>query len=1058
MATPTTPSAGQHPYAAFLRRVTKPAQYVGGEFGQVRKPWDQVAARVCLAFPDLYEVGMSHLGYKILYGKLNEQDDLLAERAYAVAADMEDALRNHGEPLRSLESARPLRDFDVVGFSLQYELTYTNVLCMLDLGGIPLRSAERGEDDPLVIAGGPVATHAEPLAPFIDAFAIGDGEELAAAMARSFAASRAAGLSRTDALRALAHLDGVYVPSLYTTRRDEDTGLEVVAGPIHPDVPMPVRRAFVADIDSHPFPSGGPVAATETVFDRVSVEIARGCTEGCRFCQAGMIYRPVRERSPDSILRTLDDAVRTGGYDEVSLSSLSTADYSAISPLLRRVVERHTPDRVSVTVSSLRAYGLTEEVLDEMTKSKATGLTFAPEAGSQRMRDVINKNVTEEALMETANRVFSRGWTRMKLYFMIGLPTETDEDVIAIVETGVRAYAVGRRAQGKRGPRVTVSVSTFVPKPHTPFQWCAMDDHATVLRKQDLLRQAAKGRGIGLRMHVSFISYLEGVMARGDRSLAPIIERAYRLGARFDSWKEHLRADVWRQVFEEAAIDPETFLGRLPPSGRLPWDHIDVGLAQGFLAREHRRALKERLSPPCGKPLGAQVHPTNLRAAAQANAKKLICYHCGVACDLEQMKTERVGFLTSLGATGEAKTSPATATTEPVATEGRPNVATEGRPDTASSDRASSDRAPTNEEPRGTVGRAPADQDAETLDEGTAADVTPAVRKPLRIRPQDRRPNVKPQGPRLVLRLAFRKLGRLAYSGHLDLMRSFLRLLRRADLPLYHTQGFSPHPELTFTPALPVGTTSLVEHVDVVLRADLVGDLPNRVRALPARLNATSIEGLTITDARLLAPGDRRISQIVDRTSYSVGLPRPFLAERGLEREEDLRAHLAEREQHPLVATRLSKGKLVTIDVSRALVGTAAGPGGDALAEAGVIGDLLPMTLTLRTVTGKTPRPAEVLSALFAPLAGASGEGATAAAAVEVPAAVVRSAVVSAAGHGPLDLESLRAERATTGAEPSAVHHRAPAPAPGNPKGDHAKTASVSNAGGGGDATDGALA
>jgi radical SAM family uncharacterized protein/radical SAM-linked protein len=647
MSSPNPPN--EHPYADFLEKVQKPSRYVGGEHGEVRKDWDGVLARMCLAFPDVYDIGMSHLGLRILYAILNRHPKLLAERVYTPWSDMEAELRARDEPLRSLESWRPLREFDCVGFSLQFELTFTNVLTMLDLGGIPLRSDARTEDDPLILAGGPTATHCEPLAPFLDAVIIGDGEEKTPEVLLSWVALRQAGVPRRERLAALARLGGVYVPSLYATEIEAQTGMQVVDRPLLDDLPLPIERAMVDDLNDHPFPSTGPVASTETIFDRVSVEIARGCTEGCRFCQAGMIYRPVRERSPESILETLRGAIRDGGYDEASLTCLSTADYSAIHPLVKAVMAELEKDKVSLSVSSLRAYGLDEDLLDELKKVRATGLTFAPEAGTQRMRDVVNKNVTEEQLMTTAERVFSRGWSKMKLYFMIGLPTEEEEDVRGIVQTGARAQQVGRKVRRGRGPQVTVSVSIHVPKPHTPFQWCAMDPQELVRQKQGWLRDETRATGIKLKMHDSEGSWLEGVIARGDRRLADVIEHAWRHGARFDSWDEKLLPEAWADAFDACGVDPSMFLGTLPVGARLPWDHIDVGLEDGFLAREYRKALSNRLSPPCGKVAGMFVHHTNT-AEAEGDARRLVCYDCGVACDLTQMRQERLVFLRQLKA------------------------------------------------------------------------------------------------------------------------------------------------------------------------------------------------------------------------------------------------------------------------------------------------------------------------------------------------------------------------------------------------------------------------
>jgi radical SAM family uncharacterized protein/radical SAM-linked protein len=636
-----------NPYVEFLGSVAKPARYSGGEVGSVVKDWSTVNATVCLAFPDVYDIGMSHLGYKILYKILNDDPRTLAERAYCPWVDMEAELRARQLPLVSLESYRLLCEFDVVGFSLQFELTYSNVLTMLDLGRIPLRAEARGETDPLVVAGGPNATHPEPVAAFFDAIVIGDGEEKLTELALAWTRMRREGVPRPERLFELAKLGGIYVPSLYRTRVEESIGLEVVSAPEREGVPFPVRRTMV-DINRWPFPDDGPTGGPEAIFDRTSIEITRGCTEGCRFCQAGMIYRPVQERDPLQVIETVRRAVKNSGNDEVSLTALSTADVSYIHPLIKKLAPELADERVSLSVSSLRAYGLAPDLLDELKRVRAAGLTFAPEAGTQRMRDVVNKNVTEAQLLETAERVFSRGWDRMKLYFMIGLPTEEDEDVLGIVETGARTADVGRQAN-KRA-EVTVSVSTHVPKPHTPFQWAAMDSLEEIDRKHLMLRDAVRGhRRVKLRTHDSQGSVLEGILARGDRRLCEVIERAWKSGARFDSWDEQLRLDLWQEALAHFDIDITKYLRTLPVTARLPWSHIDVGLEDGFLAREYRRALQDRLSPPCGKIAGAFIHATNLEDAL-AEKKKLVCYDCGVACDMTKMRGDRLVHLESLGA------------------------------------------------------------------------------------------------------------------------------------------------------------------------------------------------------------------------------------------------------------------------------------------------------------------------------------------------------------------------------------------------------------------------
>src|SRR6478752_3661779 len=533
----------EHPYSNFLQRVEKPTRYTGAEHGTRRKDWQSVDARVCLAVPDSYDIGMSHLGVRMLYKILNDHPRTLAELAYTPWIDMQRELYAHGKLLLSLESARPLCDFDVVGFSLQYELTYTNILKMLELSGIPLRSANRSDDDPLIVAGGPVATHMEPMAIFLDAVLIGDGEEATTEIALSWVDAKKRGLSRNERLIELAKIPGVYVPSLYDVAVDAETGFEVVTGANVAGAPFPIERRLLADISKFPFPDDGPVGGPEAIFDRMSIEVARGCTEGCRFCQAGMIYRPVRERDPVAVIDALVSGVRKGGYDETALTSLSTADYSCVTPLVKTAMAKLRDEKVSLSVSSLRAYGLNEDLLGEMATMRAGGLTFAPEAGTQRMRDVITKNVTEEDILETAERTFSRGFDRMKLYFIIGLPTEEDEDVLGIVSVGKNALGVGKRVGGR--PKVTVSVSTHVPKPHTPFQWCAQDSMPETQRKQQMLRhEARKVRGLDLRTHDSETSILEGILARGDRRLADVIERAFERGARMDSWEEHVKLEV----------------------------------------------------------------------------------------------------------------------------------------------------------------------------------------------------------------------------------------------------------------------------------------------------------------------------------------------------------------------------------------------------------------------------------------------------------------------------------------------------------------------------------
>jgi radical SAM family uncharacterized protein/radical SAM-linked protein len=908
------PLLPNHPYAEFIDQVEKPARYAGGEVGSVVKDWASVEATVCLAFPDIYDIGMSHLGFKILYKILNDDPRTLAERCYTPWVDLEKKLRERGLPLVSLESARPLRDFDVVGFSLQFELTYSNILTMLDLGGVPLRANDRGEGDPLVIAGGPVATHPEPIAPFVDAIVIGDGEEKATQVALTWARLRKEGVPRRERLIALAKLGAVYVPSLYATRVEPDTGLHVVTGPTEPGLPFPIERSLV-DINAYPFPDSSPTGGPEAIFDRMSIEVARGCTEGCRFCQAGMIYRPVRERDPEQIVDTVLRAVKSSGQDEVSLTALSTADVSCISPLIKKVARKLAEERISLGVSSLRAYGLEPELLDEIQQVRATGLTFAPEAGTQRMRDVVNKNVTEEQLHETAERVFSRGWGKMKLYFMIGLPTETDEDVRGVVETGIRTVAAGRKAAKGKPAEVTVSVSTHVPKPHTPFQWAAMDALSEVSRKQQILRDAARGhRAVSLKTHEANASVLEGIFARGDRTLADVLERAYQGGARFDSWDEQLKLGVWEEAFAHFGIDRAKFLGTLPVTARLPWSHIDVGLEDGFLAREYRKALQNRLSPPCGKVAGAFVHHTNLDDA-RADARRLVCYDCGVACDMTKMRDDRLTFLDKLGATRRSL---------------------------------------------------PLWQEGQEGQGGDAAAVARPAPLPARPKPQRMPAKGTKSQPRGGFRYRFRyeKTGAVALLGHLDLVRELPRIFRRLGVTMVYSGGFHPKPDMTFGPALSLGVLSLDEFVDVRLDRDFdEAALATLVRGMTER----SPSGLHFTGGVKLGLQDPALNRLVSGARYVLAFARSAFAAGGRPAEEVLEARCAAmmaRETIPFRREIEGIGKMLDVRVFLRRAEVAGPEARAALSRAGLVGDLCAVDVDCAILGSGAVKSSEVAAVL----------------------------------------------------------------------------------------------
>lgn len=585
-----------------LERVEKPARYTGSEMNTEVKPLSEAEISFAFCFPDTYEVAMSHLGMKILYDILNALPYAVCERVCMPWVDMLAAMRAEKVPLFSLESRTPLHRFDVVGFTLQYEMSYTNILEMLSLGGVPVKAAQRGESDPIVVAGGPCASNPEPLHAFIDAFLLGDGEELIVDVVDSLNEAKKLNLPRAERLRRLAGIEGVYVPSLYAPTYHEDGTLASFT-PLDPAAPPVVRKRFVRDMNTAAFPQAIPVPYTQIVHDRIMLEIMRGCTRGCRFCQAGMLYRPVRERSVENLLALSEALVNHTGYEEISLSSLSSGDYSQLGDLCEALMERFGDRRVSISLPSLRIDSVVKDSLAQTQKVKKTSLTFAPEAGTQRLRDVINKGVTEADLLAKLKDAFEGGWNSVKLYFMMGLPTETQEDlegIAKLAQAAVQAYYAVPKGQRAKGLRITCSASVFVPKPFTPFQWCAQDTLDTVRQKQQELRRLLRINGVTFHWHDSSVSRLEACFAAGDRKLADVLYRAWELGCLLDGWNDQFRYDLWMQAFADCGVDPDFYAHR--PRGLdelLPWDFIDVGVTKRYLRLEYERALKGQITRDC---------------------------------------------------------------------------------------------------------------------------------------------------------------------------------------------------------------------------------------------------------------------------------------------------------------------------------------------------------------------------------------------------------------------------------------------------------------------------
>lgn len=584
-----------------LLKVQKPGRYVGGELNSVEKNKSEVDVRFAFCFPDTYEVGMSHLGMKILYSQFNSVPYIWCERVFAPWIDMEDLMRQNNIPLCALESGDSVRDFDFIGFTLQYELSYSNILNMLSLGGVPIKSADRKDLFNIVVAGGPCACNPEPIADFVDLFFIGEGEDVDLEVIELYRQCRKNKESKGSFLRKAAQIQGVYVPSLYEITYNDDGTVNAITP--KDNAPMPIKKRLVMDMDNSYYPNNFVLPMVEIVHDRAVEEIFRGCIRGCRFCQAGFLYRPVREKSPEVIDNQCHTLCHNTGYDEVSLSSLSSSDYSQIGALLEKLTTWSKDESVSLSLPSLRVDGFNDEILSKIKTVRKSGLTFAPEAGTQRMRNVINKNVEEQELLETCTTAFNGGWTTVKLYFMIGLPTETMDDVEGIAHLGQKVvdayYSCENKPKGK-SVRVTVSASSFVPKPFTPFQWEPQDTTQQIVEKQQHIKTAITTKKIQFNYHDSSTSFLEAVFARGDRRLSAVLEKACHKGFHFDGWNDCFSLTKWLEIFDECGIDPSFYANRKRSFDEtLPWDHIDYGIKKEFLINECKKAYESTTTPNC---------------------------------------------------------------------------------------------------------------------------------------------------------------------------------------------------------------------------------------------------------------------------------------------------------------------------------------------------------------------------------------------------------------------------------------------------------------------------
>jgi radical SAM family uncharacterized protein/radical SAM-linked protein len=803
----------------------------------VRKNWDDVQLTIALAFPDLYEIGTSHFGLQILYEILNRKAHIAAERVFAPATDMAHYLKTCCLPLTSLETGTPLKQFDILGFSLLYELNYTNVLMMLDLAGIPFLSKERDETHPLIIAGGPCTCNPEPMADFFDAMVIGDGEEVILEMIALLIGKKPLTIhNRLELLHSWSKIEGVYIPSFFEPKYESNKTGNIISQTLipHSTEYTSIKRAILPQLNNAPFPQKPILPYGKPVHDRLRLEIGRGCSRGCRFCQAGMIYRPVRERSLQNLLEITETSLKATGYEDISLLSLSTGDYGCLIPLMENLIRRYQSQQIAISLPSIRAGTLTSRLMELIREVRKTGFTIAPEAGTQRLRDVINKNITEKEIFETITSAFELGWQVIKLYFMIGHPTETDEDLQGIVDLVSRLKKI--KAPKGRKPKLNVSITTFIPKPHTPFQWARQLSLEESTAKIEWLKKKLRMPGVQLKWQHPELSLLEGLWARGDRRLGQLLIAAYQKGCRFDGWTDHFRFDLWQTAWQESSVDPADFvLHEQDVKDPLPWDHIDMGISRRFLYSEWEKAFNADLTQDC---------------------RQGTCNGCGI-CDFKDI---------------------------------RPRIF----PDDISSSNACH----------------------VCKNNGTH----PPVYKKLKV--------------------VYAKIGLARFFGHLEMVNIFLRAIRRADIPVKYTNGFHPKPKISFADPLPLGISSECEWFYLTV--------PEHIQPafVKTALNPQLPDGLRI---KMCCPASSEKKGAGSNTTSSVSTYQITLQNDQFDRNRLQDFYNAS----VFMVTRLhKKGNITSLNLK------------DIISDITLL-DVNQLKLTVKNETGKTVRPAEVLTEIF---------------------------------------------------------------------------------------------